>query len=175
MAHLQLGRVCTDRQRGQPTRNYRRALYHFECAKKIFSRERYPSQWANVQVLCGKTLVGCPWLTEVRRRLLSIRCFEETLQVRTERRNPTLWAESQLNLAMNYYQLFFARGRDQPRRYDSRDMEMAWGHIQKALGVYRRGIGSRRVLKRAQELQGWITKVLHSKGFSALKRLRTRR
>lgn len=175
-AQYQLGIVYTDRLRGRANTNLQRALYHLEQAQAVSTRSRYPEQWAIIQNYYGRALLVCPWLSEERRRLLSIRSVQRALQVWTHQKNPGSWVEGQQNLALNYYRLFFARRRSRPRHHmRPADMEAAYQHIQNALGVYRRGLGSVRVLRDAEELDGWILKVLHSPAFKKLKRRRLKK
>ncbi len=122
-----LGMAYSNLPSGDRETNLRAATVCYEAALRVYTKERYPKDWAMTQNNLGlayRNLSSGDRDTNVR---AAIDCYESALKVYTEERFQMDWAMTQNNLGLAYCNL--------PSGDRDANLRAAIGFFQAALGV----------------------------------------
>lgn len=161
-AHARLAQLYFDQSAVQrPTLNLRQAQLHLRKAEQVFTRRRYPNDWATIHAQHGHLVAQYPWLGRISRRLRAIEHEKLALEVFTRKACPGMWAELQQNIGWDYGVLFGLRRKPE-------DLQRCYQHLHKALTVYRR-LGSFPARRKVEKQCATTSKILKSRYFKSLK------
>ncbi|WP_373525921.1 tetratricopeptide repeat protein [Nostoc sp.] len=113
---------------GNRADNLEIAITGYEIALTIFTRDRFPEEWAIMQHNLGNAYLDCIQREKVENLEQAISCYQQTLQVYTRDRFPDEWATTQNNLGLTYF--YRIQGEK------AENLEQAISCYQKALQVY---------------------------------------
>ncbi len=113
---------------GNRADNLEIAITGYEIALTIFSRDRFPEEWAIMQHNLGNAYLDCIQREKGENLEQAISYYQQTLQVYTCDRFPYEWATTQNNLGLTYF--YRIQGEK------AENLEQAISYYQQTLQVY---------------------------------------
>jgi len=88
---------------GNRADNLEIAITGYEIALTVFTRDRFPEEWAIMQHNLGNAYLDCIHREKAENLEQAISYYQQTLQVYTRDRFPYEWATTQNNLGLTYF------------------------------------------------------------------------
>jgi tetratricopeptide (TPR) repeat protein len=126
----QPGERLPERIRGERAENLEQAIFHYQQALDVYTRQAYPEQWARTQHNLGNAYLERIRGERAENLEQAIFHYQQALDVYTRQAYPEQWAMTQNNLGNAY--LYRIRGER------AENLEQAIFHYQQALDVYTR-------------------------------------